>query len=244
MTSNIGMEYINLKKAQYNRERKQQRAVAVSQPKVRVAQKTATPVRASSNHRTTQAPYAAKHRPAYASSHTHVKASPAAGRGRAIEDTGSLWGDILSDVGATLARKRREATRAKACETKYVKKSVKAAKPFPITAIGYTVVFAAIAMYLVLGNSKINEATLRANSLKSAIAVEAERSEKLSGALNQRKDIGYIEDYAENVLGMVKSTDVAKHYVSVSGEDKISVRGVTVTGEQTPNAENETSVNG
>lgn len=244
MTSNIGMEYINLKKAQYNREKKQQRAVAAAQPKASAVQKTAAPARASSVRMTSSAPYAAKHRPAYAATHTRVKASTVAGRGSAVGDTGSLWGDIASDIGATLARKSREAAKARACETKYVKKSVKAAKPFPITAIGYTVVFAAIAMYLVLGNSKINEATLRANSLKSAIAVEAERAEKLSGALNQRKDIGYIEDYAENVLGMVKSTDVAKHYVSVSGEDKISVRGVTVTGEQTPNAENETPVNG
>ena len=79
--------------------------------------------------------------------------------------------------------------------------------------------------------------------MKSSLSAEKERAELLSSALSERKDIGYIEDYAENVLGMVKSTDVAKHYVRISGEDKIAVCGTNVAvntdiADNTDNTEN------
>lgn len=264
MTSNIGMEYINLKQAKYNRERREQKRMpvtetasshrsvsAASRPTYASASSAAAVSRTSQMHSSTSTKRTktaasdarrvgrtrstAKVRTASRSHGTPALAYAGVQASAVSVPTGQvdggLLGDIVGDIGKAVAKKRKEAARARATETKYVKKSVKAAQPFPIAVIGYTLVFAAIAMYLVLGNSKINEATLRADSLKSAITAEAERSEVLSSALNQRKDIGYIEDYAENVLGMVKSTDVAKHYVSVSGEDKIAVRGVSVSPE-------------
>ncbi len=262
MTSNIGMEYINLKQAKYNRERKEHNRLPAEEtaPSYRATSAVSRPIHTthtSSASRTSQVHSstsvkrtktassdarrvqqarstpkvhtALRSRTAPTLAYAGVQASAVSAPVGRVGD--GLWGDIVGDIGKAVAKKRREAARARATETKYVKKSVKAAQPFPIAVIGYTLVFAAIAMYLVLGNSKINEATLRADSLKSAIAAEAERSDVLTSALNQRKDIGYIEDYAENVLGMVKSTDVAKHYVSVSGEDKITVRGVSVSPE-------------
>ena len=217
MTSNVGTEYINLKKAKYNRDMRAKSAGGFT-PAIRSGASRKTSV---------QKPYAGAvpENRVYAGSSVH-KVSVSAPMGGT--SAGELWGGISAEIGRAIAEKRRAAAREKASETKYVKKSVKAARPFPVSVIGYTVVFAAIAMFLVLGNSKINEATLRADSLKSAVAAEAERGEMLASALNQRKDAGYIEDYAENVLGMVKSTDVAKRYVSISGEDKIVVNGEAV----------------
>ena len=244
MTSNLGTEYINLKQAKYNRTMSQRRDTTASSS-LRQQSSTARVQRNTSSvcERTSFAkpiPHAA-HAAAASASGDYVRtarssALPKTGEGR--YDDG-LWSDIADSVGKAIAAKRKEKARARAEEAKYVKKSVKAATPLPISLIGYMVVFAAIAMFLVLGNTRINEATLRADALKSSLSAEKERAELLSSALSERKDIGYIENYAENVLGMVKSTDVAKHYVRISGEDKIAVCGtnVAVHTDSTDNAD-------
>ena len=245
MTSNVGTEYINLKQAKYNRTMSQRRDTAAS-PSLRPQSSTARVQRNTSSVRertsfASPAPRAAAHSASAGYARTaRSTALPKTGEGR--YDDG-FWSDIADSVGKAIAAKRKEKARARAGEAKYVKKSVKAATPLPISLIGYMVVFAAIAMFLVLGNTRINEATLRADALKSSLSAEKERAELLSSALSERKDIGYIEDYAENVLGMVKSTDVAKHYVRISGEDKIAVCGTSVAvntdiADNTDNTEN------
>ena len=245
MTSNVGTEYINLKQAKYNRTMSQRRDTAAS-PSLRPQSSAARVQRSTSSVRkrasfANPAPRAAAHSASAGYARTaRSTALPKTGEGR--YDDG-LLSDIADAVGKAIAAKRKEKARARAGEAKYVKKSVKAATPLPISLIGYMVVFAAIAMFLVLGNTRINEATLRADALKSSLSAEKERAELLSSALSERKDIGYIEDYAENVLGMVKSTDVAKHYVRISGEDKIAVCGTSVAvntdiADNTDNTEN------
>ncbi len=245
MTSNVGTEYINLKQAKYNRTMSQRRDTAAS-PSLRPQSSAARVQRSTSSVRkrtsfASPAPRAAAHSASAGYARTaRSTALPKTGTGR--YDDG-LLSDIADAVGKAIAAKRKEKARARAGEAKYVKKSVKAATPLPISLIGYMVVFAAIAMFLVLGNTRINEATLRADALKSSLSAEKERAELLSSALSERKDIGYIEDYAENVLGMVKSTDVAKHYVRISGEDKIAVCGTSVAvntdiADNTDNTEN------
>ncbi len=229
MTSNAGTEYINLKKAKYNRDMREKRVNATVQRQAQTRQIPASERKLAPETKQAAARYNRPHgAPVYAAAtsaySSHSAYAPTSGE--TLAD--GLLSDIADSVGKAIAAKRKAKARERASEAKYVKKSVKAATPFPISVIGYMVVFAAIAMFLVLGNTKINEATLRADALKSAVAAETERSEQLTSALSQRRDIGYIEDYAENVLGMVKSTDVAKHYVNISGEDKIAVNGVGV----------------
>ena len=241
MTSNAGTEYINLKQAKYNRNMSQKRVNASrpTAPKESYAvrkpeQRQNRAVRSQTTHFSYYAPM-----PAHNAGEA-AYASPNAGLSRTGSNTltDGLWTDIADSVGKAIAAKRKAKARERASEAKYVKKRVKAATPFPISLVGYMVVFAAIAMFLVLGNTRINEATLRADTLKSSLAAEKERSEMLSSALSERKDIGYIEDYAENVLGMVKSTDVAKHYVRISGEDKIAVHGAVLAPETVLETEN------
>lgn len=245
MTSNVGTEYINLKQAKYNRTMSQRRDTTAS-PSLR-PQNSAARVQRSTSSVRKRASFAS---PALrAAAHSASAGYARTARSTALPKTGTgryddgLLSDIADAVGKAIAAKRKEKARARAGEAKYVKKSVKAATPLPISLIGYMVVFAAIAMFLVLGNTRINEATLRADALKSSLSAEKERAELLSSALSERKDIGYIEDYAENVLGMVKSTDVAKHYVRISGEDKIAVCGTSVAvntdiADNTDNTEN------
>lgn len=256
MTYNAGIEYINLKDAKYNRDKRMMKTgvkspVSVSANTVRTA-----PVRSSQNtavsgsknnasRNTASSVIPVKRNvPAYAKTmskpysysraHASVRVNPVDEEYTAKD----VIGDIADAIGRAAAKKLKEAERERSRRPRYIVRKAENIKPLPISVIGYMLVFAAIAAFLVLGNSRINEATLKADALKSEIALETERSYELSSAINQRKDMAYIEDYAENVLGMVKSTDVAKRYVSISGEDKIVVRNAAIepsnqTAEQT-----------
>lgn len=206
MTSNIGTEYINLKQAKYNRDMrtKSSGVNTVYSANVRNEARNMNNVSVSRT-KTVSAPVNAEAK---------------------VKDVIGLAVDELIRIAA---QKRKQTLKARANEPKYITKTVKETKAFPISVLGYIIVFSAIAMFLVLGNSKINESTLRIDNLKSAIADEISAGEILSATLNQRNDASYVENYAANVLGMVKSTDVAKRYVSISGEDKVVVSSPTGT---------------
>ncbi len=137
--------------------------------------------------------------------------------------SGSLADDLLTALGREVAKARAEKKRAKQNEAIYRIKKVKSAKAFPVSIIGYMAVFTIIAGFLVLGNSRINEATLYADSLKSEISAQMDRAEVLNAALGKKNDAKYIEEYAVNVLGMVKAADVSRQYISISGEEKTVV---------------------
>ena len=196
MTSNAGIEYINLKKAKYNRSMRE----AASENDSRISERE-----------------------------VYVSGGEAAVKKQSSVPLGREYGarDFASDVADELigayTKSRREAAKRKASSPVYVKKYVKEKKALPISLIAYIVIFSALLMFLVMGNTKINEATLRADALKSEIAEETAQAAILDSSLSQRNDVTYIEDYAVNVLGMVKSTDVSKKYVSISGEDKVVV---------------------
>lgn len=132
---------------------------------------------------------------------------------------GALGEELLGAVAAYNRKKKKERANA----PKYVTRTVKAKSAFPVTVIGYIIVFSVIAMFLVLGNSKINEAIIQGDNLQSMINEEMNRCDILSSQINSRNDAAAIENYAVNVLGLVKKTDVAKTYVSISGEDKVIV---------------------
>ncbi len=130
-------------------------------------------------------------------------------------------GDAARALAGTYVRKKREARIRDKRYFDFTLRRTKTAKPFPVSLVGYIVVFSAIAMLLVRGNTLINEAGVRATELEGRLSREIERSVELDTALNTRSDAAFVEDYAVNVLGMVKSTDVVKKYISITGEDKI-----------------------
>ncbi|MBP5245198.1 MAG: hypothetical protein J6036_01915 [Clostridia bacterium] len=168
----------------------------------------------------------------------NARAQSALGSARANEGaiSGSLADDLLTALGREIARARSEKKRAKQNETVYRLKKVKSAKAFPVSIIGYIAVFTIIAGFLVLGNSRINEATLYADSLKSEISAQNDRAEVLNAALGKKNDAKYIEDYAVNVLGMVKSADVSRQYISISGEENTVVSNKKKESQSVSNA--------
>ena len=129
MTSNIGTEYINLKQAKYNRD---MRAKSSGVNKV-----YSSNVQKSIN----------------VSAATNESVSAPVNAGTNVKDVIGMAAEELIRIAA---EKRKKAARARANEPKYVTKTVKETKAFPISVLGYIIVFSAIAMFLVLGNSKIN----------------------------------------------------------------------------------------
>lgn len=207
MSVGTGIECINLKKAKYNRDMKR----SVIKEFDKTSEYNAVPTEISSEK----------------SRRSHIAEAYPDG----VADVGYSFKDAILDILAELFkafhtyRKKRATTRANT--PKYVQKKVKTTAVFPVSVIGYIIVFSVIAMFLVLGNSKINEARLYGSSLENQIGAEINKCEMLSAEINAKNDGASVEDYAINVLGLVKKTDVAKTYVSISGEDKVVVKGVS-----------------
>ncbi|HHX53635.1 MAG TPA: hypothetical protein GX704_01890 [Clostridiales bacterium] len=95
--------------------------------------------------------------------------------------------------------------------------------PLPITVIFMTLLCTALFMVMVASYVRINEFTVEIEQLQSRLdKLKNERSD-LSIQLEQKNNLQEIQDYAVNVLGMVKIDKLAKKYITVEVEDKIEV---------------------
>ncbi len=95
--------------------------------------------------------------------------------------------------------------------------------PLPITVIFMTLLCTALFMVMVASYVRINEYTVEIEQLQSRLEkLKNERSD-LSIELEQKNNLQEIQDYAVNVLGMVKIDRLAKKYITVEVEDKIEV---------------------
>ena len=95
--------------------------------------------------------------------------------------------------------------------------------PLPITVIFMTLLCTALFMVMVASYVRINEFTVRIEQLQSSLEkLKNERSD-LSIELDQKNNLQEIQEYAVNVLGMVKIDKLAKKYITVEVEDKIEV---------------------
>lgn len=130
----------------------------------------------------------------------------------------------LHRVGDVVAERNRRALREKAEAPVVVKKRVKAG-PFPISFVFYTVVMMVILMFIVYNNSVVNELSYEAGELERKIAAAEQENERLRLELDRKYDLTYIENVAKNELGLVKSTQVKKYYISLSDGDKVVVSG-------------------
>ena len=209
MAVGTGIECINLKKAKYNRD-------------MRIAAASASAAEPVSEAPSSGAVHSSVHTSAPVKTVKRRASDIPAEDGYSFKDVAGAIGEELLGAFASYRRKKmRERARA----PKYIAREVKAKTAFPVSVIGYIVVFSVIAMFLVLGNSRINEAALYASSLENEINEAINTCETLTAEINSRSDAAAVENYAVNVLGLVKNTDVAKTYISISGEDKIVVNG-------------------
>jgi len=82
----------------------------------------------------------------------------------------------------------------------------------------------AVLMFFVAGSyCEYYDAFRTTKNLRSEIAESREQQAKLLVAIEERNDRIDIDDYAVNVLGLVKSDKLTKHYVAVSEKDTVSI---------------------
>ena len=118
---------------------------------------------------------------------------------------------------------RKSAARSKTGGTVVLNKNVKANSPFPIGFIFYSLVVTVMLMFIAYSYSVVNNISYEIGELEESIAFNKQENERLSLELDKKNDLTYIENVAVNELGMVKSTEVVKHYVSISGGDKVVI---------------------
>ena len=78
-------------------------------------------------------------------------------------------------------------------------------------------------MFIAYNYSVVNEISYETADLEDEIEYYTKENEVLSVQLEKKNDLAEIEKIASEKLGMVKSTDVYKQYVSLSGSDKTVV---------------------
>lgn len=129
---------------------------------------------------------------------------------------------ISEYVGDALYENARRRARERANAPAIVTKKVKA-KPFPISFVFYALILSCVFMFICYNYSVINDISYDTQALESQINLLKEENNRLKISLDTRNDLEYIEEVAVTKLGMVKSTDVAKHYVSLAHEDSVVV---------------------
>ena len=131
-------------------------------------------------------------------------------------------------LGDAVAAHNRRVARERAEAPVVVKKRVKAA-PFPVRFLFYALVATTMLMFIVYTNSVVNEISYDIGDLEAQIAETKAENEKLSIELDKKYDLKYIEHIATTQLGLVKSTDVVKHYVSISGDNDVVIANETAS---------------
>lgn len=81
----------------------------------------------------------------------------------------------------------------------------------------------AMFMLIILNMVRMHEFDIRLRTLDKEVSTLSEEKKKLANQLEDKNDLSYIEDYAVNRLGMVKSDQLTRQYVSLEGRDKIEL---------------------
>lgn len=132
----------------------------------------------------------------------------------------------VEKFGDAVAARNRRVARERAEAPVVVKKHIKAS-PFPVRFVFYALIATIMLMFIVYTNSVVNEISYDIGDLETKIAATKAENEKLSIELDRKYDLKYIEEVATTKLGLVKSTEVVKHYVSISGDNDVVIANDT-----------------
>lgn len=124
--------------------------------------------------------------------------------------------------GEAVAERNRRARIERANAPIVVKKKVKSA-PFPVSFVFYALVMSVMLMFIVYSNSVVNEISYDIGDLETKISTLKAENEKLGVEIEKKYDLKYIEEVAVTELGLVKNTDVVKHYISIASGDEVVV---------------------
>ncbi|MBQ7625048.1 MAG: hypothetical protein IJS65_07225 [Clostridia bacterium] len=99
----------------------------------------------------------------------------------------------------------------------------KAGTPYFKYAFIALCIFAALTV-IIFENMKVTELSTQNSRLKSEITELNENAKMLNARIERKYNLSYVEDYAKNVLGMVKLDKDDIKYVELSNADRITVR--------------------
>lgn len=150
---------------------------------------------------------------------TSVKYNSVRNERISVSDAASI---AAERIGEAVAERNRRARIERANAPVIVKKRVKAS-PFPISFLFYALVMTVMLMFIAYSNSVVNEISYDIGDLEAQISDIKAENEKLSVEIEKKYDLKYIEEVATTKLGLVKSTDVVKHYISIAADDEVVV---------------------
>lgn len=100
-----------------------------------------------------------------------------------------------------------------------------ALSPALLKAVVLGVAFCLCVVALLIMDSKCNALDKQISSIQSELSIAQGESVRLNAELNSMMSTEKIENYAENVLGMVKAESYQISYIDLSEGDKIVVSG-------------------
>ena len=95
--------------------------------------------------------------------------------------------------------------------------------PLPTAILFMSVICTVLFMYIIFNMVQISEQGREINAMKSELSALDVEKKDYEKELEAKNDLRYIEEYALNELGMVKSDQLARQYVNIESEDKIEV---------------------
>jgi cell division protein FtsB len=95
--------------------------------------------------------------------------------------------------------------------------------PMPTAVIFMSLVCTVLFLYIIFNMVQISDKERVINSMEDEFSTLDTEKNKLQGELEKKNDLNYIEDYALNKLGMVKSDQLLRQYVNLQNEDKIEI---------------------
>ena len=98
-------------------------------------------------------------------------------------------------------------------------------KKLPVSAIFGVLICAFFLSCLICTQIVLNEKNVKINELSDNIDSEITKEKILTMRINQKNDISYIIDYAQNYLGAVREDLLQKYYIYSKSEDKAEVMG-------------------
>lgn len=95
--------------------------------------------------------------------------------------------------------------------------------PMPTAILFMSFICTVLFMYIIFNMVQISEQGREINAMKSELNVLNVEKKDYEKELDAKNDLRYIEEFALNELGMVKSDQLARQYVNIESEDKIEI---------------------
>lgn len=107
----------------------------------------------------------------------------------------------------------------KAARSVNYQKIGKKKSPFPISFVFGIITITVLVLFLMMNYAEVDKYNSSIAELKSQLTDLQKEADKLEQRLDRKDDLIYIEEYASEKLGMVKSTDLQRVNVTLIGKD-------------------------